>query len=76
MPGQLFANGWVVLTKDKQIRRRTLELKALTEAGVAAFVLTAGNLRGEEMGLRCGVCTSFSGIFRRHLLPPCRLRVE
>jgi hypothetical protein len=41
--------GWIVLTKDKMIRRRILEREALIAAGVRAFVLTAGNLRGSEM---------------------------
>lgn len=38
--------GWVVLTKDQRIRRRQAEFQALLEAGVAAFVLTSGNLSG------------------------------
>lgn len=42
--------GWVVLTKDKRIRRRTIEINALISSGVSAFVLTAGGLTGEEMG--------------------------
>lgn len=42
--------GWVVLSKDKRIRRRPLELNALLKAKVAAFVLTSGNLTGEKMG--------------------------
>lgn len=42
--------GWVVLTKDQMIRYRGPELSALMKAGVRAFVLTAGNLKGEEMG--------------------------
>ena len=41
--------GWVVLTKDKRIRYRTLERLALLQAGVRAFVLTAGSLQGAEM---------------------------
>lgn len=41
--------GWVVLTKDKRIRYRGLELKALEEARVKAFVLTRGNLKGDDM---------------------------
>lgn len=40
---------WVVLTKDKRIRRRPNERAALIKAGVRAFVLTARDLRGEEM---------------------------
>lgn len=41
--------GWIVLTKDTRIRYRAFELAALLNAGVSAFVLTSGNLRGEEM---------------------------
>jgi hypothetical protein len=41
--------GWVVLTKDKWIRRREVERQALLRAGVAAFVLTAGEMTGAEM---------------------------
>src|SRR3989304_5567341 len=43
------ARGWVVLTKDDRIRYRTLERNALMRAGVRAFVITATDLRGEEM---------------------------
>lgn len=40
------ANGWILITKDKNIRKRPLELRALRESGVRAFVLTSGNLSG------------------------------
>lgn len=42
--------GWIVLTKDHRIRYRGPELAALWRAGICAFVLTGGNLQGEEMG--------------------------
>lgn len=43
-------SGWVVLTKDKAIRRREHERDALIAASVRMFVLTAGkDLRGEEI---------------------------
>jgi predicted nuclease of predicted toxin-antitoxin system len=42
--------GWVILSKDKLIRKRPLELKILLDAGVAAFILTSGNLTAREMG--------------------------
>lgn len=42
--------GWIVLTKDKWIKRRELERKALEEAHVAAFVLAAKDLKGEQIG--------------------------
>ena len=41
--------GWVVLTKDKWIRKRPLERAALIGARVRAFVFTGGNLSGVEM---------------------------
>lgn len=42
--------GWVVLTKDKHIRYRTVEIHALMAARVRAFVLTArGDLSGQEI---------------------------
>ena len=40
--------GWVVLTKDRHIRRRELEIQALVRARVRAFVLTAADLTGAE----------------------------
>jgi hypothetical protein len=40
--------GWVLLTKDKDIRRRPLEIEAILNARVRAFVLTATELRREE----------------------------
>jgi hypothetical protein len=43
--------GWIVLTKDKNIRYRPVELQALLLAKVRAFVLTArGDLTGEVHG--------------------------
>jgi hypothetical protein len=42
--------GWVVITKDKAIRHRDVELGALKAAGVAAFVLTARGNTGEQNG--------------------------
>lgn len=34
--------GWVVLSRDQRIRRRPLELRALRDAGVAAFIFSSG----------------------------------
>ncbi|MSU58206.1 MAG: hypothetical protein EXS35_08500 [Pedosphaera sp.] len=43
--------GWVVLTKDKHIRYREVEVRALLAAKVRAFILTAkGDLSGTEVG--------------------------
>ena len=41
--------GWIVLTKDKWIRKRPIERQALVAAGVRAFVFTGGNMSGVEM---------------------------
>jgi predicted nuclease of predicted toxin-antitoxin system len=43
------ARGWIVLTKDKAIRRKTAEREALVAARVRLFTLTGGNLTGEQM---------------------------
>lgn len=40
---------WVVLTKDREIKRRKLELDALLTGGVRTFALTRRNLSGDEM---------------------------
>jgi len=40
---------WVLITKDKNIRRNQLEIDALLSAGVRAFVVTATNLHREAM---------------------------
>ena len=42
------ARGWILITKDKQIRKREIELHALRQARVRAFVLTAAGLTGDE----------------------------
>jgi len=40
---------WVILTRDKRIRRRPIEKQALVASGAKTFVLTSGNLRGRDM---------------------------
>ena len=42
---------WIVLTKDRHIRRRELEINAFVQARVRAFVLTAADLTGSEQAL-------------------------
>ena len=41
---------WIVLTKDKNIRRHRLEVEALSTAMLRVFVITATDLTGEEAG--------------------------
>ena len=40
--------GWIVLTKDEKIRFRPMELRALESAGVRAFIVICGNVRGSQ----------------------------
>lgn len=42
---------WVVLSRDQRIRRRPLELLALQESGVAAFVFTGGEATAEDTAM-------------------------
>ncbi|SRR5258708_1524974 len=42
--------GWVVLTKDKAIRRKLWERDAVLAAGIRMFTLPSGNMTGQEMG--------------------------
>jgi hypothetical protein len=42
---------WIVLTKDRHIRRRELEIQAIVNARVRAFVLTAADLTGREQAV-------------------------
>jgi predicted nuclease of predicted toxin-antitoxin system len=41
---------WIVLTKDNRLRYHRREKAALLRHGVRAFILTARDLKGEEMG--------------------------
>jgi predicted nuclease of predicted toxin-antitoxin system len=41
--------GWIVLTKDVQIGKRTLEKIAVARAGIKMFVLASKNLSGSDM---------------------------
>jgi predicted nuclease of predicted toxin-antitoxin system len=46
-------NGWVVLTKDKNIRYHRREKEALVAHGVRAFVLTPKDVTADEMAEMC-----------------------
>ncbi len=41
--------GWIVLTKDKAIRRNALEREALVSSNVACFMLGRGDLSSDQM---------------------------
>ncbi len=45
---QVARTGWVVLTKDERIRYRPHEQRALASAGLRAFIMVCGNVRGVE----------------------------
>jgi hypothetical protein len=53
---------WVLLTKDKHIRRNQLEVDAILNAGVRAFVLTAANLHRNDMAAL--FCRAMPKIYR------------
>ena len=62
--------GWIVITKDKRIRYRTLELTALMNAKVRTFVLTGGNLHGEEVAqLLVRILPRLKNFLTRHKPP-------
>lgn len=61
---------WIVLTKDHRIRYRNLERAALMKAGVGAFVLTAGDLKGDEMAqIFVKALPAISRFLRKHRRP-------
>ena len=41
--------GWLVLTKDDRIRRRSVEREALMQSGTRVFILPSANMSGDEM---------------------------
>ena len=56
---------WVVLTRDQRIRYRQLELIALTEARVRAFVFTGGNVTlADTAAILAGALPRMTGIAR------------
>ncbi|MXY23659.1 MAG: hypothetical protein F4Y45_03945 [Acidobacteria bacterium] len=42
------ARRWILITKDKHIRKRELELRALRQERVKTFVLTGATLSGQD----------------------------
>lgn len=41
--------GWVLITKDENIRRNPLERAAYQEAGLRGFIVTGKDMRGEDL---------------------------
>ena len=46
---EVTARGWVILTKDKNIRRRAGEREAVLTSNARIITLSSGNMRGEVM---------------------------
>jgi len=57
---------WIVLMRDQRLRHRALEIQALRNARVGAFVLTAGQATARCPALGCAASTSP----RRHSYQP------
>jgi predicted nuclease of predicted toxin-antitoxin system len=48
---QVAERGWVILTKDKNIRRHAGEREAVVTAHARIITLTSGNMRGADMAV-------------------------
>jgi len=46
---QAAANGWIVLTNDRKIRSRSLELRAVMSSGARVLALVGGSLPAAEL---------------------------
>jgi hypothetical protein len=54
--------GWILITKDKNVRRNRLEIEAILNSQLRAFVVTATNLNHEQVTQL--ISTSMSKIVR------------
>ncbi len=62
--------GWVVLTKDANIGKRTLERNAVTRAGIKMFALASQNLSGKDMvAIFVGAIVPMQEFVRKHPAP-------
>jgi predicted nuclease of predicted toxin-antitoxin system len=69
-------HGWIVLTKDKAIRRRPVELEAVVAANVRMFSLSSGNMTGKEMASVFAENRRRMGRFLKDHPPPFIARVS
>lgn len=46
---QAAANGWLILTNDRKIRSRSLELRAVMTSGARVLALVGGSLPADEL---------------------------
>lgn len=49
IPTDYWREAWVLITKDKNVRRNQLEVEAILNSDVRAFVVTAANLNHEQI---------------------------
>jgi hypothetical protein len=68
--------GWVVLTKDKAISKRPVELHAVEAAQVRMFTLATGNMTGEQMASVFAANRLKMGRFIKKHPPPFIARVS
>ncbi len=61
----LAKHDWIVLTKDKNIRRHPQETQAFIDANLRVFVVTATDLTGDETG--AVIVKALPGDFPNHL---------
>jgi predicted nuclease of predicted toxin-antitoxin system len=54
--------GWVIVTRDQEIRRRPNELNAVRDASVHLFALTSGNLSAAQTAVV--ICRAWPAICR------------
>ncbi len=80
---------WVVLTKDKKIASRSLELEAVAEGNVRLFALVGGNVRGVVMAqafvnalenmqkfIRGNQAPFIAKVYQSGLVKPCKNQKE
>jgi hypothetical protein len=61
--GQVAKPGWIVLMRDQRVRYRELEKRALTLAGVGAFVFTGGQATAADTArIVCSLLTKYANI--------------
>jgi hypothetical protein len=62
--------GWVILTKERQIRNNQVEIVKLFESGAPCFSLTSADMTGAEMALAFIAAVPDVCRFLRKFTPP------
>jgi predicted nuclease of predicted toxin-antitoxin system len=68
--------GWVVFTKDKNIRKRPTELNAVILAKIRMFALSGGSMTGEQMSETFSNNMTKIGRFLKNNEPPFIARIS